>query len=102
MLEVSEQHISLPAHRAPRDGVSSLALVLACSKSRALRQPFATPLVSRRSKIRGGTSLATHRLMAAQSNSFRMTLLYKSQNNFHRDRRPGHIVSRETLLESAH
>ena len=55
-----------------------------------------------RSKIRGGTSLETHRFAAAQSNSFRMTLLYKSQNNFRRDRRPGRIVSGETLLESAH
>jgi hypothetical protein len=62
--------------------------VLACGRSspvpafRAFKQP-------------------SHPSTAAQSNSFRMRLLYKSQNNFYRDRRSGRILSRRTLLESA-
>lgn len=92
MLGTGVQPICIRRAGAPRDDVSLLAAI----------QPFAVLLESRSSKIRGGTSLETHRLAAAQSNSFRMKLLYKSQNNFRRDRRPGRIVSGETLLESAH
>jgi hypothetical protein len=102
MLEISEQRMSLPLHRAPRAAVSSLAVVrLRSLNSRTFGQPFAILLESRRSKIRGKASLQTRPFAAAQSNSFRMKLLYKSQNNFRSDNRPGRIVSQETLLESA-
>lgn len=101
MLEISEQHISLPAHRAPR-ALSSPAVVLASLNSRTFEQPFAILWEPRRSISRGRAALKTHPFAAAQSNSFRMTLLYKSQNNFRRDLRPGRIVTGESLLESAH
>ena len=101
MLEIWEQLISLPDHRAPRAGLSSLAIILASSNFRTRKQRFATPLELCRSICSGRTSSRTHHFAAAQNNSFRMILLYKSQNNFRRGRRPGRIVSRETLLESA-
>ena len=89
--------------RASRVGLSSPAVVpLASLTSRTRKQPFATLLESRRSTIRGKASLQIHPFTATQSNSFRMTLLYKSQNNFRRNRPPGRIVGGKSLLESAH
>ena len=83
MLEISEQPTKLLERRAPREGARSLAFVpFASANSRTFQQR------------------STH-FAAAQSNSFRMTLLYKFQNNFPRDRRPGRILCGETLLESA-
>jgi hypothetical protein len=102
MLGIGVQPICIREARAPRDGVPSLAVVLACSNFPTRKQPFATLLESRRSEICGKASSQIHPFAAAQNNSFRMTLLYKFQNNFHGDRRPGRIASRGTLLESAH
>lgn len=103
MLEISEQHISSPEHRALRGGVSSHAVgPLASRNSRTSEQPFAILLESRPSETRGRTCLQTHPFTAAQSNAFRMKLLQKHQNNFCGDHGPGRIPSRRTLLESAH
>jgi hypothetical protein len=83
MLEISEQPTKLLERRAPREGAHSLAFVsFASAHSWTFEQ-------------------LSHRFALARSNSFRMKLLHKSKNNFRRDRRPGRIVSRGTLLESA-
>ena len=102
MLGIGVQPICLLKDRAARAGLSSPAVALASPRSRALRQPVPTLLELRRSIIRGRASLKTDPFAAAQNNSFRMILLYKCQNNFRRDRRPGRILCGETLLESAH
>src|SRR5579872_3070839 len=101
MLGISEQHIRLPESLAPRAGLSSLAVALPSPNSRTFGQLFAILWESRHSKIRSKASSQTHRFAAAQSNSFRMTSLYKRRNDFCGDRRPGRIVGRESLLESA-
>jgi len=88
--------------RAPRSGVSSLAIVLASSGAGTLRMPLVAPLKSPRSKISGKSSLEIPPFAPAQTNPFRMTLLQIHQNNFCGDRRPGRIPSRRTLLDSAH
>jgi hypothetical protein len=77
MLERSERLCS--AHRAPRDGASSLALVPLASGNnpRPLRQPFATRSESRRSSIRGKTSLESHSCAIVQSNPFTMITFAK-------------------------
>ena len=82
MLVISEQPLKWLERHAAREGARSLAFVaFASANSRTFQQR------------------STH-FAAAQSNSFRMTSLYKPQNNFRRDRRPGRIVSRGTPLES--
>lgn len=100
MFERSER---LCLHGAPSDTASSLAVVQPASgNSRTFRQPFATRWESRRSEIRGRTSLESDSCAIVQSNSFKMITFQNEQDNFLRVDGPGHLANKATLLESAH
>jgi len=102
MLGTGVQLMCIRKARVPRDGMWSLAVAHLAAQLPHLQIARPKASESRPSKIRRKAPLQIHHFAPAQSNSFRMTLLYKSKNNFRRNRRPGRIVRRESLLESAH